>query len=110
MKIYYSITFLLLLVYINSDCTGEDSSSVNTCNNKEFSSLEKMSEFKYCCYLKASYKSNEAKMCVALNQTQYDDMQATIKYYKSGGASSVSIDCKSKYLETGLLFLLLLFI
>ena len=111
MKTYYLIILLALVVYINNKCSAETGSTVKECNNKEFSGVEELAHYKYCCLLSAHNVNDDAKICVGLNQTQYDNIKDTISYYKSKtSATSVNIDCKSNYLEIGLLFLFLLFI
>ena len=86
MKIYQFIVLLGLIIYTNSTCYSLSVESKRTCHNSAFSGIEKEFGYKYCCH------------------GLYTRGQSQLAFCKT----NLKFDCKSHYLEFGLLSLLLL--
>ena len=88
-------------------CSDGGGSSTYECVNK-FGDDDRNAGY-YCCYEKAKNKEGrEVSDCVFLLDDQYDDMKNYIGSIKDQGYKDVSVDCKSYYLQLGVLSLLLI--
>ena len=112
MKIYLVIFLFLLIIEISfitsSDCNfGDTASKAKDCEDKD---LEEGSEYKHCCYIKGKYNSGESvSSCVPLKESEYNDIDKTIKDYEENSKSKIDkLDCKSFYLQFGLISLVFL--
>ena len=108
MKIFQIILFTTLVIFIHNTCTKlSDVTSYRECHNRELNALEKIGA-SYCCYYYTVDGSDEVKRCLPYSQNQYDNIQDTINSIESTlGVKVKSLDCKSSYLQIGLLGLLL---
>lgn len=108
MKIYQFIVLLGLVIYTNSTCLAGLVESKRVCHEAPLSSAEKTLGGKYCCYV--AYKKGDSKItaCMTATQSQYDDIESFMYDLKQKGYNNLSVDCKSHYIEFGLLGLLLL--
>ena len=107
MKIYQLIVLLGLIIYTNSTCYSLSVDSKKTCHDATFSDIEKFAGYKYCCH--GLYTSGQSRIafCQPVTQSQYDNIESFMQDIKKEGYD-LSFDCKSHYLEFGLLSLLLL--
>ena len=109
MKYSQYITFLLLLIKINSinQCSGS-ASTLDDCEKKY---TEEEKEYGHCCLFKAKDKqtSQTTIQCMELSNEDYesiDDVEDSYSYTYD----NIEIDCKSYYLHLSLLLLLINFI
>ena len=108
MKIYQLIVLLGLIIYTNSTCYSLSVDSKKTCHDATFADIEKIAGYKYCCH--GLYTSGQSRIafCKPVTQSQYDNIESVMQDLKKEGYDNLSFDCKSHYLEFGLLSLLLL--
>ena len=106
MKSFQILVILLFLENVLSDndgiCMGS-AYELNVCLEKK----EEMEEG-YCCYLTGISKDDETKVnqCLELNQDAYDEIDNTVKYYKTY-YDDLRINCMSYSLNISILFLIL---
>ena len=109
MKIFQIILITTLVICIHNTClkTEEPATSNTECHNRPLSDGEKAGGAAYCCYFDYLDGNHEDKSCIPFNQNQYDNMEDTIKAFENlMEVKILSIDCKSSYLQIGLLGLL----
>ena len=108
MKIFQIILFTTLVICIHNTCTTlEDISSYRECRNRDLNIGERALGGAYCCYYYTVEGSKEVKRCYPYSQNQYDNIDDTIKSIETTlGVKVKSLDCKSSYLQIGLLGLL----
>ena len=108
MKIFQIILITTLVICIHNTCMKlKDVASKTECFSRELSDAEKASEGKYCCYFLYLDGSHEDDSCLPFSQKQIDNIEDTIKAYETLMEVTVkSLDCKSSYLQIGLLGLL----
>lgn len=106
-KIYQTIIFLVSLLFIHS--TSEDScsqlnpSKKSTCHDKTVANSDY-----YCCYLKQKYLGETITSCTELSKEDKENIKEVIKEAEKEGLDIKSFDCKSSFIEFGLLSLMLL--
>ena len=110
MKSVHSFILLLLITYITCTCkkAAVTDPSVDNCkNNNEGDG--------YCCYLDAP-NSSYKKACWSIEKYVYDHIKVYVDYMKVFGTGEekkdddLKIDCKSYYLQSSLIILILLFL
>jgi hypothetical protein len=110
MKSVHTFILLLLITYISCDCKGGVTDfTVDNCKNNNDGNG-------YCCY-KETPKSSTQKRCSSLSKYEYDHIEVIIEDAKVFGGDNgetkdddVKIDCKSYYLQSSLIILILLFL
>ena len=110
MKSVHAFILLLLITYISCNCNGGVTDfSVDNCKNNNNGNG-------YCCYMETP-KSSTKKDCIDLSKYQYDHIKVIIENGKVFGGDNhetkdddVKIDCKSYYLQSSLIILILLFL
>ena len=110
MKSVHAFILLLLITYISCDCKGGVSDyTVDNCKNNNDGNG-------YCCYMETP-KSSTKKSCLDLSKYEYDHIKVIIENGKVFGGDNhetkdddVKIDCKSYYLQSSLIILILLFL
>ena len=107
MKIYQILICAILIFYVQNTClTDSGINKASDCHSRELSPYEKESN-KYCCYLYTSRNGVEGKECVTASIDEYNNIDSTITTYQGFFSITVkSFDCKSAYLQIGLLSLL----
>jgi hypothetical protein len=108
MKIYQFIVLLGLIIYTNSTCYSISVESKKTCHNAAFSNVELIAGYKYCCHGLYTAGQSRLAFCKPVTQSQYDNIESFMQDLQKEGYNNLSFDCKSHYLEFGLLSLLLL--
>ena len=108
MKIYQFIVLLGLIIYTNSTCYSLSVESKRTCHNSAFSGIEKEFGYKYCCHGLYTREQSQLAFCKPVTQAQYDEIESFMQDLEKEGYTNLTFDCKSHYLEFGLLSLLLL--
>ena len=108
---YYILLILLcsvIFILTNRDttCTAGGGSSTYDCVNK-LGDDDRNAGY-YCCYEKAKKDGVEKSDCVFLIEEQYKEIKDYIGSIKDQGYKDVSVDCKSYYLQLGVLSLLLI--
>ena len=106
----YLLIMAILFIYIKSDCSATSGIDRYTdCTNRVLSLVEKGFGNSYCCYIYGVNGNEKKKRCTPISQNEYDNMEKTIDYYTSIYAFNIkSFDCKSSYIQIGLLGLLFL--
>jgi len=111
MKSIHAFILLLLITYITCACKGGVSPSdanVDKCKSDNDGNG-------YCCYMEAP-KSSYKKICSPLTKYEYDHIKVVVEYTKVFASGkdekddNVKIDCKSYYLQSSLIILILLFL
>lgn len=106
-KIYQTIIFLVSLLFIHStsenSCTQLNPSNKSTCHDKTVANSDI-----YCCYLKQKFLGETVTTCIELSKEEKENIKEAIKEAEKGGADIKSLDCKSSFIEFGLLSLMLL--
>ena len=108
-KDYILLIILLSISYVHnaddgSNCEGVTASTVDECNGKISDALKKSG---YHCCLLVGKKNVQNSMCKYLTEEDYDNIKDYIGYVEDSGYDDVSVDCKSYYLQIGILSLLL---
>ena len=81
MKIYQLVIFITIVIYTLNSCL--DTFNIHKskdCTTKILDYHEKLLGFKYCCFLDGYSENIQKKRCIGLNQTQYDNIEETIKW------------------------------
>ena len=112
MKSVHVFILLILITYIACDCKGNVSpsdASVDKCKSDNDGNG-------YCCFKEAP-KKNTKKYCTSLSKYEYDHINVYVEKEKVFGGENdetkdddVKIDCKSYYLQSSLIILILLFL
>ena len=107
MKIYQILICAILIFYVQNTClTDSGINKASDCHSRELSPYEKESN-KYCCYLYTSRNGVEGKECVTASIDDYNNIDSFISTIEGLFSVTVkSLDCKSAYLQIGLLSLL----
>lgn len=106
---YQIIILLISFLYINNssedDCFEMDPSKKKVCHDKTVSNSGY-----YCCYIKYKSKGNGQTytLCSELSSEEKKDIDKAIEELESEGADVKNFDCKSSYLELGLLSIIFL--
>ena len=111
MKIYQLIIFTILFIYILNDCsTKTNINGYKDCTTRVIGSDEEYVGMKYCCFVYGVNGNKELRRCTPIKQNQYNNMTFTINFYQKLYSYNIkSFDCKSSYIQIGLLGLLFLF-
>lgn len=106
MKFCQIIFLVLLMIDISScaDCDIEASAS----KAADCKDLDKEGEIKHCCFIKGKIDDKEVKGCHPLTEAQYNDIKQTIKDLEKNNAKVDKLDCKSFYLQIGIISLIFL--
>ena len=109
-KDYILLIILLSISYVHnadggSNCEGVTASTVDECNGKMTEAFKKSGY--HCCLLKGKKNYVENSMCKYLTEEDYNDINDYIGDIEDSGYKDVSVDCKSYYLQIGILSLLL---
>ena len=119
MKIFNQIFIIsCLYFFINATCeTEEDDTShkyrhYEDCKDRSFDEEELELNPYRCCHIETEYKTlnmeKDVHGCIALTQSQYDNIKRTISDFESEeGVEDVDIDCKSYFIKYGLFSLIL---
>ena len=116
-KILYGI-FIIYCIFslIYSYCEDDDGEETirirhsKDCTKRVISESEQNEGGYRCCYMRQevdtlTYKG-KVYSCVVLTQSEYEDIKNFIKNKeKENGIKDVKIDCKSSYLQAGLIVL-----
>jgi len=107
MKIYQILICAILIFYVQNTClTDSGINKASDCHSRELSPDEKQSN-KYCCYLYTSRNGVEGKECMTASIDDYNNIDSVISTIEGLFSVTVkSFDCKSAYLQIGLLSLL----
>ena len=108
---FCQIIFLVLLMIDISSCgacswdkTLDKVSEVADCKDLSLDDDEK-----HCCYLEGELNDKDVKGCFPLSEDQYKDMKKTIKDIENQNKAEVDkLDCKSFYLQIGIISLIFL--
>ena len=102
----YIIVLFTVIIHINcdnSDCKGSafkgsDCFEMNESSNED-----------HCCYFTGKYKQDSSliKQCIIVEKDGFDDFDKVIDSY-SQNYNEVSIDCKSYFLNYGILLNLII--
>ena len=114
-KHYILLIILISICYVHNDgtsttvdgkeaCEKNGGSSVNECIEKISQSLKNSG---YHCCLQKAKKGTVQTMCKYLTEDEYDNIKDYIGDIEDSGYDDVSVDCKSYYLQIGILSLLL---
>ena len=105
--------FLILFIYISSDCYGINPNSAADCKDEALEDKRKANGV-HCCYLtyKKTHDNTERKKCTEISKVAYKNIKDFIKYEEilDSDIYEVSIDCKAIYLQFSLIILFLLFL
>ena len=110
MEIYKIIIVFSLITLINNvefcDLT------VSASNPGDCSKLIKASSCNFCCLFKGKWKGIDySGNCMDLSPVRYNEMKEYIEEMnKEEGYDIQSLDCKSSYMQIGILYLILLFL
>ena len=109
-KNYILLIILLSISYVHnaddsSACEGASASTVDECKGKISDSLKNSGY--HCCLQKGKSGGVEKTMCKYLTEEVYDNIKDYIGDIEDSGFDDVSVDCKSYYLQIGILSLLL---
>jgi hypothetical protein len=109
-KDYILLIILLSINYVHnadgsSNCEDVSASTVDECNSKISDAL-KQSGY-HCCFVKGRKNHVENSICKYLTEEEYDDIKNYKGFLEDSGYQDVSVDCKSYYLQIGILSLLL---
>ena len=105
-KIYQTIILLISLLFIHSEtdnCYQLDPSKKSTCHDKTVKDSGN-----YCCYLKQKFDGNTITSCVELSKEEKENIKEAIKAAEKNDIKIKTLDCKSSFLEFGLLSLIFL--
>ena len=110
-KYYILLILLCSVIFIHTtdlenQCITGGGSSTYECVNK-FGDDDRNAGY-YCCYAKAKKDGVQKSECVFLLEEQYDEIKDYIGSIKDQGYKDVSVECKSYYLQLGVLSLLLI--
>ena len=107
MKIYQILICAILIFYVQNTCQVDSGiNKASDCHSRELSPDEQKRN-KYCCYLYYTHNGEEGKECVTASIDEYNNIDSTITTYQGFFSITVkSFDCKSAYLQIGLLSLL----
>ena len=106
---FYQVKFIILLMinisFISSDCDMEVSASkAGDCEDLE---VDESKGEKYCCFVKGTSNNKKLNTCVPITEAQYKDIDQTIKLVEGVFDGKVEkLDCKSFYLQLGLISLI----
>ena len=102
---------LLALIAMQYNCQDEE----KYCETVPGNSLDDCKKLKlddgdkYCCFHEGKLNGKNAKICSALSQEEYDDIDGYIdKLESQHGASDLKVDCGSNYIIISLLSLIIL--
>ena len=114
MKSYQIIIILISFVYVFSEClTFKTISNKTECTQTELSEQEKAIGFIKCCYYNYTHLThdNTNSMCIGLYEEQYKKIKKFINKTQDEQDLEIhSIDCKSNYLQIGIILLIIYFI
>ena len=105
-KIFH-LVILLVSLLINqcsaATCHEVNPSKKSTCHDKTVANSGT-----YCCYYKAKANGETGTMCIELLKEQKEKIDDYIDKMEETGVSVKSLDCKSSFIEFGLLSLIFL--
>ena len=109
-KDYILLIILLSISYVHNaddgtNCEGATASTVDECRGKISDALKNSGY--HCCLLVGKKNDVENSICKYLTEEDYDNIKDYIGYVEDSGYDDVSVDCKSYYLQIGILSLLL---
>ena len=108
-KYYILLIILLSISYVQSQeskkCEEVVASTVDECRDKI--SQEYKNSGYHCCLQKGTKDGVQKSICRYLTEEDYADIKDYIGDIKDGGYTDVSVDCKSYYLQLGILSLFL---
>ena len=104
-KIFHLVILLvsLLINQCSAACPEVNPSKKSTCHDKTVANSGS-----YCCYYKAKANGETATMCIELLKEQKEKIDDYIGQVEKAGVSVKSLDCKSSFIEFGLLSLIFL--
>ena len=108
-KYYILLIILLSVSYVHTQgkdaCEEQGASSVDECRGKISDALKNSGY--HCCLQKGKKDGVEKTMCRYLTEEEYDEIKDYIGDIEDSGFKDVKVDCKSYYLQLGILSLLL---
>jgi hypothetical protein len=105
-KIYRLVILLVSLINIlctPTTCIEANPSKKSTCHDKTVANSGE-----YCCYYKAKANGVTGTTCFELTKDQKENIKDYIDMVEKAGVSVKSLDCKSSFIEFGLLSLIFL--
>ena len=110
MKFYQILFLALLMIDISLNETLGCTIDTKASSSKDCKDLKAESgDYKYCCFIKGKYENEDISGCYPLKESQYNDMKQTIKDLEKKADTKVDkLDCKSFYLQLGLISLIFL--
>ena len=116
----FLLLFLCLFNMANLSCETTDDdqekgtnipSSASDCFNREFDEFEKMLDAVKCCYVEYEDSDGSKKGCEPVTKGIYDDIDDYIDEVEDTLDLDIDeFDCKSNYLQSALLILLIIFL
>ena len=83
MKIYQFLIFTTLVIYIHNICiAGDVIENYKNCTSRVLNIVEKALGSVHCCYFNGVSGNQEIKSCIPITQSEYDNMDETIKFYE----------------------------
>ena len=110
MKFNQIIFLALLMIDISVSSTACEidvkASNLKDCENLD---LDEDEDEKYCCFVKGEMDGEELNSCIPITESHYKDLDQTKKLIEADFKAKIDIlDCKSYYLQVGLINLILL--
>ena len=107
-----TVWIIFLLILLNFDISIEEADPCSGIVSSTQECLEKLSdedkEWGYkCCYY-TSKGTNALSECRILDKDDFEDINSVISDLKDRGFQDPNVDCKSKFLETTLLIILII--
>ena len=104
MKIFQTIILFIIIVYIYSYCSSRFyPKNADDCKNN-LSQEDINAGYSHCCFYNMTVPSLSRTACIVINNTGYENIKYLIEEYQASGGIA-SIDCKSYYLQFGIISL-----
>ena len=109
-KDYILLIILLSISYVHNaddgtNCEGATASTVDECRGKISDALKNSGY--YCCFQQGKKNGVLNSICKYLTEDDYLNINDYIGDVEDSGYKDVTVDCKSYYLQIGILSLLL---
>ena len=126
MRILWTL-FVLMLSFkmIITSCSNDDydydyydpSASSSSCPKRSFDEDEISYNAYKCCYFQSTCPDfdldgdkEETRHCAPVTQTEYSQIDQSIKLAKQLGCSNIKVSCRSSYLKLSLIYFILMLI
>ena len=99
------VSLIIYFCYSTTVCDIDDSAtSQKDCKDRELAEGDK-----YCCYFEGSVEGHAYKACLSLSEADYKDINKYIENFEKADNTGIDkIDCKSFYLQLGIMSLIFL--